>query len=138
MTSLHLKVNNCHQTLACNISGFKLMSLTTCLLKKVKFIIIQFMTWSIFDDALRKCRKPRPLATEIITQLTLSKPSFNSQVSGMPITVGVGNVISEEGFSLLMSPAAAGSVWKSILSLGALPMGSNAWEKLRVLQGGDS
>lgn len=56
----------------------------------------------------------------------------------MPITVGVGNVISEEGFSLLMSPAAAVSVWKSILSLGALPMGSNAWEKLRVLQGGDS
>ncbi|XP_059433822.1 putative transferase At1g60990, chloroplastic [Corylus avellana] len=56
-------------------------------------------------------------------------------VSGMPITVGVGNVISEQGFSLLMSPAAAGSVWKSILSLGALPMGSNAWEKLRVLQG---
>ncbi|XP_062176921.1 putative transferase At1g60990, chloroplastic isoform X2 [Alnus glutinosa] len=56
-------------------------------------------------------------------------------VSGMPITVGVGNIISEEGFSLMMSPAAAGSVWKSILSLGALPMGSNAWEKLRVLQG---
>lgn len=55
--------------------------------------------------------------------------------SGMPITVGVGNIISEEGFSLLMSPAAAGSIWKTILSLGALPMGSNAWEKLRVLQG---
>jgi hypothetical protein len=71
-------------------------------------------------------------------QSTLSKPSFNLQVSGMPITVGVGNIISEEGFSLMMSPAAAGSVWKSILSLGALPMGSNAWEKLRVLQGGDS
>lgn len=53
----------------------------------------------------------------------------------MPITVGVGNVISEEGFSLLMSPAAAGLVWKTLLSLGAIPMGSNAWEKLRVLQG---
>ncbi|XP_044460935.1 putative transferase At1g60990, chloroplastic [Mangifera indica] len=56
-------------------------------------------------------------------------------VNGMPITVGVGNVIFEEGFSLLMSPAIAGSVWQLLLSLGAIPMGSNAWEKLRVIQG---
>lgn len=53
----------------------------------------------------------------------------------MPITVGVGNVISEEGFSFLMSPATAESVWKTILSQGAIPMGSNAWEKLRIFQG---
>lgn len=56
-------------------------------------------------------------------------------VNEMPVTVGVGNVISEDGFSLLMSPAAAGTVWKTILSKGAIPMGSNTWEKLRVLQG---
>ncbi|KAK0588534.1 hypothetical protein LWI29_002201 [Acer saccharum] len=56
-------------------------------------------------------------------------------VNGMPITVGVGNIISEEGFSLLMSPAIAGSVWKTLLSQGVIPMGSNAWEKLRIIQG---
>ncbi|KAA8536550.1 hypothetical protein F0562_029028 [Nyssa sinensis] len=56
-------------------------------------------------------------------------------VSGMPITVGTGNLISEEGFSLLMSPAAAGSVWKTLLSQGAVPMGSKAWETLRIMQG---
>ncbi|EXB97354.1 hypothetical protein L484_024217 [Morus notabilis] len=56
-------------------------------------------------------------------------------VNGMPVTVGVGSIISEDGFSVLMSPAAAGIVWKTILSKGAIPMGSNAWEKLRVLQG---
>lgn len=55
----------------------------------------------------------------------------------MPVTVGVGNVISEEGFSLLLTPAAAESVWKTILSLGAIPMGSNVWEKLMVFQGGE-
>lgn len=60
-----------------------------------------------------------------------------SQVNGMPITIGVGNVISEEGFSLMMSPASAGSIWKTLLSQGAIPMGSNAWEKLRVFQGGE-
>lgn len=53
----------------------------------------------------------------------------------MPITVGVGNVISEEGFSFLISPAAAGLVWETLLSQGAVPMGSNAWEKLRIIKG---
>ncbi|KAF5732130.1 Glycine cleavage T-protein family isoform 1 [Tripterygium wilfordii] len=56
-------------------------------------------------------------------------------VNGMPVTVAVGNIISEEGFSLLMSPAAAGTVWKNILSEGAIPLGSNAWEKIRIIQG---
>lgn len=35
----------------------------------------------------------------------------------------------------MMSPAAAPSVWKAILAQGAVPMGSNAWNKLRVIQG---
>ncbi|XP_052192643.1 putative transferase At1g60990, chloroplastic [Diospyros lotus] len=56
-------------------------------------------------------------------------------VNGMPITVAVGNIISEEGFSLLMSPGAAGSVWTTLLSQGTIPMGSNAWETLRIFQG---
>ncbi|OVA06935.1 Glycine cleavage T-protein [Macleaya cordata] len=56
-------------------------------------------------------------------------------VNGMPITVGVGNLISEEGFSLLSSPAAAGSVWKTLLRLGAIPIGANGWERLRIFQG---
>lgn len=51
----------------------------------------------------------------------------------MPITVGVGNIISEEGYSLLMSPAAAESVWKALLGHGAIPVGSNAWETLYIL-----
>ncbi|KAF9610232.1 hypothetical protein IFM89_021425 [Coptis chinensis] len=56
-------------------------------------------------------------------------------VSGTPITIGVGSVIAEDGFSLLLSPAAAGSVWKTLLSLGAVPMGANAWERFRIFQG---
>lgn len=53
----------------------------------------------------------------------------------MPLTVAVGNVISQEGFTLLMSPAVAESIWKALLGQGAIPMGSNAWETLRILQG---
>lgn len=56
-------------------------------------------------------------------------------VSGNPVTVAVGSVISEEGFSLMMSPSAAGMVWKTLLSHNATPMGSNAFETYRILQG---
>ncbi|KAH0768292.1 hypothetical protein KY285_004163 [Solanum tuberosum] len=70
---------------------------------------------------------------DIVGQPYGSHKHYN--VNGMPITVGVGNIISEEGYSLLMSPAAAESVWKAIIGHGAIPMGSNAWETLRILQG---
>ncbi|KAJ4890832.1 Glycine cleavage T-protein family [Raphanus sativus] len=49
--------------------------------------------------------------------------------------IGVGSLISDEGFTMLMSPGGAVSVWKTLLPDGAVPMGSEAWEKLRVIQG---
>lgn len=61
--------------------------------------------------------------------------SFLCQFDGMPITVGVGSLISDEGFTMLMSPGGAVSVWKTLLAEGAIPMGSVAWEKLRITQG---
>lgn len=57
------------------------------------------------------------------------------QVNGMPITVAVGNIVSEEGFSFLMSPVTAEAVWKAFLDQGAIPMSLHAWETLRILQG---
>lgn len=56
-------------------------------------------------------------------------------VNGMPITVAVGTLVSEEGFSLLMTPDAAKLVWKTLVDRGAIPMGTKAWETLRILQG---
>lgn len=53
----------------------------------------------------------------------------------MPLTVAVGNVLSEEGFSLLTSLNAAKTVWKALIAQGAITMGSGAWETLRILQG---
>ncbi|XP_002975902.2 putative transferase At1g60990, chloroplastic [Selaginella moellendorffii] len=55
--------------------------------------------------------------------------------NGAPVTVGVGSGLCTKGYSFLVSTAAAGPVWTSILKCGALPMGSSAWERLRILQG---
>ncbi|KAI4298990.1 hypothetical protein L6164_032491 [Bauhinia variegata] len=83
-----------------------------------------------------------PKSDQVMEHLNLGdlveKPYGTHQhfsVDGQPVTIGVGNIISEEGFSLLMSPAAAPSIWKTILAQGAIPMGFKAWEKLRVLRG---
>ncbi|CAA2964504.1 transferase At1g60990, chloroplastic isoform X1 [Olea europaea subsp. europaea] len=83
-----------------------------------------------------------PKSSEILMDLNLGdlvgQPYASHKhysVSGMPLTVAVGNVISQEGFTLLMSPAVAESIWKALLGQGAIPMGSNAWETLRILQG---
>ncbi|KAL0718763.1 hypothetical protein Bca4012_068086 [Brassica carinata] len=83
-----------------------------------------------------------PKCNEIMSKLNLGdligQPYGRHQhysFDGMPITVGVGSLISDEGFTMLMSPGGAVSVWKTLLSEGAVPMGSVAWEKLRVIQG---
>ncbi|KAG6490734.1 hypothetical protein ZIOFF_052044 [Zingiber officinale] len=57
------------------------------------------------------------------------------QVNGTPVTIGVGSILFKDGFSFMLSSASARSVWRSLLSHGAIPMGINAWERLRVLQG---
>ncbi|XWS67940.1 hypothetical protein CRYUN_Cryun04dG0047700 [Craigia yunnanensis] len=84
-----------------------------------------------------------PKSTQVMANLNLSDlvgqpygTNRHYSVNGMPLSVGVGNILSEEGFSLLISPATARSVWKTLLSQGAIPLGSNAWEKLRITQGG--
>ncbi|KAL0365048.1 UNVERIFIED_CONTAM: putative transferase, chloroplastic [Sesamum angustifolium] len=56
-------------------------------------------------------------------------------VGGMPLTVAVGSITSVEGFTFMMSPAAAGSVWKALLGQGAIPIGSSTRETLRILRG---
>ncbi|KAE9602899.1 hypothetical protein Lal_00049653 [Lupinus albus] len=83
-----------------------------------------------------------PKSNQVMENLNLGdlvgKPYGTHQhfnVDKQPVTIGVGNILSEDGFSLLMSPSAAPSVWEAILTEGAIPMGSNAWNKLRVIRG---
>ncbi|KAL9271913.1 putative transferase, chloroplastic [Drosera capensis] len=56
-------------------------------------------------------------------------------VHGMPMTIGVGNIISDVGYSMLMSTAAAEFVRKTLFGLDIVPMGSKAWERFRTYQG---
>ncbi|KAH7575739.1 hypothetical protein JRO89_XS02G0206100 [Xanthoceras sorbifolium] len=82
-----------------------------------------------------------PKSDEVMQNLNLSDlvgqaygTHRHYSVNGMPITVGVGNIISEEGFSLLMSPAIAGSVWKTLLSQGKPAPGKELTNEFNVLE----
>ncbi|VVA93921.1 unnamed protein product [Arabis nemorensis] len=83
-----------------------------------------------------------PKSNQIMSKLNLEEligqpygEHKHYSLDGMPITVGVGSLISEEGFTMLLTPGGAVSVWKTLLTEGAVPMGSVAWEKLRIIQG---
>ncbi|KAL1203674.1 putative transferase [Cardamine amara subsp. amara] len=83
-----------------------------------------------------------PKSNQIMTKLNLGDligqpygTHKHYSFDGTPITVGVGSLISDEGFTMLMSQGGAVSLWKTLLSEGAIPMGSVAWEKLRITQG---
>jgi glycine cleavage system aminomethyltransferase T len=56
-------------------------------------------------------------------------------VEGTPVTVGVGGGLAGPGYSIMLSTDTAGLVWEAIVDAGAVPMGSVAWEHLRVWQG---
>lgn len=57
------------------------------------------------------------------------------QVEGTPVTVGVGGGLAGPGYSFMLSTDTAGLVWEALLDAGAVPMGSKAWEQIRVWQG---
>ena len=51
------------------------------------------------------------------------------------MTVGVGGGLAGPGYSFMLSTDTAGLVWEALLDAGAVPMGSKAWEQIRVWQG---
>lgn len=67
--------------------------------------------------------------------LTSTSFFFVLKVNGMPVTIGVGSVLSRDGFSFLLSPSSSETVWELLLSLGAIPLDADTWERLRVLRG---
>lgn len=51
------------------------------------------------------------------------------------MTVGVGGGLVGLGYSFMLSTDTAGLVWEALLDAGVVPMGSKAWEQIRVWQG---
>ena len=62
--------------------------------------------------------------------------ALSLQLNGSPMTASVGTGLALPGYTLLLNADLGGAVWSYVASdLGAVPLGANAWERLRVRQG---
>eukprot|EP00270_Netrium_digitus_P010194 TRINITY_DN3146_c0_g1_i3.p1 TRINITY_DN3146_c0_g1~~TRINITY_DN3146_c0_g1_i3.p1 ORF type:complete len:511 (-),score=134.51 TRINITY_DN3146_c0_g1_i3:147-1655(-) len=83
-----------------------------------------------------------PKSHELMRRLGLEKVVGGSKgshehfsVRGQPVTVGVGSGFAVDGYWLLLSSDVAGDVWVRLVSEGAVPMGEEAWNAVRIAQG---
>lgn len=56
-------------------------------------------------------------------------------LAGMQVRVAIGSGLVTPGFRLISSAADAPTVWSCLLNQGAVPMGEQVWEELRIQQG---
>ncbi|KAI5060163.1 hypothetical protein GOP47_0024583 [Adiantum capillus-veneris] len=83
-------------------------------------------------------RKSDQLMEQLNMKDIVGKPygtHLHYSIEGTPVTVGVGNLLSKSGYSLMLSTDTAGLVWETLLKFGAVPMGADCWEHLRIQKG---
>jgi tRNA-modifying protein YgfZ len=56
-------------------------------------------------------------------------------IEGIETRVGVGSGLASPGYTLLVDYTNAAALWQILVTAGAVPMGEQAWEQLRVEQG---
>ncbi|MEC4987015.1 MAG: folate-binding protein [Oscillatoria sp. PMC 1076.18] len=77
-------------------------------------------------------------SNEILTKLNMepiiNQPNATHQLF-QDIRVAVGSGLAIPGYTFIIPLDKASELWSKITDLGAIPMGENVWEKLRVTQG---
>jgi len=56
-------------------------------------------------------------------------------IADVPVRIAVGSGLATSGYTLILDAQAAGQVWSKLTDLGAIPLGDQLWESLRVKQG---
>ncbi len=72
----------------------------------------------------------------------LTRPEYSNQtveIAGIELILGIGTGLALPGFNLLIPLDKAGNLWYELTNPAspnkAIPIGSNAWETIRILQG---
>jgi len=53
----------------------------------------------------------------------------------MPVQVGVGSGLATPGYTLIADRTIAGPLWQQLADWGAIPLGEDLWQRLRIEQG---
>ncbi len=67
----------------------------------------------------------------------IGQPYGTHQIAniGAEVRVALGSGLATPGYTLLVSAENAANVWKILVEAGAVPMGDDLWEQLRIQQG---
>lgn len=83
-----------------------------------------------------------PKSPEVLEQLGLKDLSFSEQtkhqiidLNGCQLRIAEGSGLVTPGYTLIMPNDAAATVWQTLTNSGAVPLGENCWEQLRIEQG---
>jgi len=75
----------------------------------------------------------------LLDRLNIPKPptgeSIEMQIGGMPARLIPSSGLSQPGFTLLADRCHGAGLWQSLRNAGAVPMGEQAWEQVRILDG---
>ncbi|WP_088891914.1 CAF17-like 4Fe-4S cluster assembly/insertion protein YgfZ [Leptolyngbya ohadii] len=68
----------------------------------------------------------------------IHQPSGNHlqlEIAGQTAQIAVGSGLALPGYTLVTDTDRAGSLWQALTEAGAIPMGEQVWQQLRILQG---
>lgn len=97
----------------------------------------QTATFSLIGPASRGLLKQCGIDTADMDSATSNCPASHRLVTldGQSIRIAVGSGLALEGYTLITDRGAAAALWKQLTDAGAIPLGENAWERLRIEQG---
>jgi folate-binding protein YgfZ len=72
-----------------------------------------------------------------VTNLNFSESNSHQLINlnGIQLRIAVGSGLTTEGYTLIMPSDAAATVWQTLTNAGAVPLGENCWQQLRIEQG---
>ncbi len=56
-------------------------------------------------------------------------------IGGTEVRVAVGSGLATEGYTLITNMQQAAALWGALINAGAMPLGEQGWEQLRIIQG---
>ena len=83
-------------------------------------------------------RQSNSLLSQLIGEGAISQQYGDHQlvkIADASVRVAVGSGLATPGYTLILERDNAGVVWSNITESGAIPLGANLWESLRIQQG---
>jgi tRNA-modifying protein YgfZ len=82
-----------------------------------------------------------PQSTALLQQIGVTElpqeldAHLNTTISGLSVRVACGSGLNTEGYTLIADLTDGLALWETLTAANAIPLGEQAWEQLRILQG---